>query len=68
MTAAADLCELRRGDEIVATGHLAHDHTFEIGDRVTVAGRTGIVHSIIPIRGQNKHRLVVQLLPAGDTS
>jgi hypothetical protein len=68
MTAATYLYELRRGDEIVATGHLAQDHTFEIGDRVTVAGRTGIVHSIIPIRGQNEQRLVVQLLPADDTS
>ena len=60
------LYELRRGDEIVATGHLSHDTTLAIGDRVTIAGRAGIVQTIIPIRGQSEQRLIVQLLPAHD--
>jgi UDP-3-O-[3-hydroxymyristoyl] glucosamine N-acyltransferase len=68
MPPVAYLYELRRGDEVIATGHQTHDHPVEIGDRVTIAGRAGIVHSIIPIRGQKEQRLVVQLVSADDTS
>ena len=65
---AAYLYELRREDEIIATGHQAYEHPLEIGDHVTIAGRAGIVHSIIPIRAQNEQRLVVQLLPVDGNS
>jgi hypothetical protein len=66
MAQAAYIYELRCGEEIVATGHLAQDSRFEIGDRVTVAGRAGLVHTIIPIRGRTEQRLVVQLLPTAE--
>jgi hypothetical protein len=64
--AARYLYELRRGEEIIATGHLTHEQPLEIGQRLTIAGRQGIVRSIIPIRGQNQQRLIVQLLPTPD--
>jgi antitoxin (DNA-binding transcriptional repressor) of toxin-antitoxin stability system len=60
------LYELRRGEEIVATGHHTHEQPLENGERITIAGREGIVRSIIPIRGENQQRLIVQLLPTGD--
>jgi len=58
------LYELRRGEQVIATGHLTHNEPLEIGGRITIAGREGIVRSIIPIRGQIQQRLIVQLLPA----
>jgi hypothetical protein len=60
------LYELRRGEEVIATGHLTHDEPPELGGRITIAGREGIVRSIIPIRGQIEQRLILQLLPAPD--
>jgi hypothetical protein len=60
------LYELRRGDDIIATGHLTNDQPHEIGERITIAGRAGIVRSIIPVAGQNSKRLIVQLLPDTD--
>jgi hypothetical protein len=53
--------ELRRGDEIVATGHLSHVQPLEVGQRVEVAGQTGIVRTVEPILGQRELRLIVQL-------
>jgi hypothetical protein len=35
--------ELRRGDETVATGHLALPDPVEIGDRLSIGGTDGIV-------------------------
>jgi hypothetical protein len=55
--------ELRRGDQIVATGYLNHDSPPAVGDRVTVAGHTGIIREIIPGVGHNPKRLIIQLLP-----
>ena len=55
--------ELRRGDQIVATGHLNHDQTLEAGARIGIAGHTGIVREIIPGVGHNPARLIVELLP-----
>jgi hypothetical protein len=62
------LYELRRGEEIIATGHITYEQPVEIGERITVAGREGIIREIIPILGQNEQRLVVQLLPDPDDS
>jgi hypothetical protein len=53
--------ELRRGDEIVATGHLSHEQPLEVGQRVEIAGQTGIVRTVEPILGQRELRLIVQL-------
>lgn len=54
--------ELRRGDEVVATGHVTRDEPIEIGDRVVVGGREGIARSVEPILGELELRLVVQLV------
>lgn len=54
--------ELRRGDEIVATGHLNHEQPLEVGDRIEIGGQHGIVSTIEPVLGEHEVRLVVQLL------
>jgi len=53
--------ELRRGDEVVATGHLSREPALEVGQRVEIAGQTGIVRTVEPILGERELRLVVQL-------
>jgi hypothetical protein len=53
--------ELRRGNEIVATGLLSHEQPLEVGQRVETAGQTGIVRTVEPILGQRELRLIVQL-------
>ena len=54
------LYELHRGDQIIATGHLNHDQPLEVGERIHVAGHTGIVREIIPGVGHNPVRLIVE--------
>jgi hypothetical protein len=58
--------ELRRGDDIVATGHLDDDRRLEVGARITVGARAGTVRELIPIFGENRQRLIVQLVPEPD--
>ena len=53
--------ELRRGDEVVATGHLNREPALEVGQRVEIAGQTGIVRTVEPILGERELRLVVQI-------
>ena len=33
--------ELRRGDEVIATGHLNSEQPFEVGERITIGSRSG---------------------------
>jgi hypothetical protein len=54
--------ELRRGDEVLATGHLNAKQALEVGDRVEIGGRQGIVRTIEPLLGELEVRLVVQVL------
>lgn len=54
--------ELRRGDEVVATGHLSRDEPLEVGGRLEIGGREGIVRTIEPLLGERELRLVVQLV------
>jgi hypothetical protein len=54
--------ELRKGDEIVATGHLSREQPLEPGDRLEIAGHTGIIRSVDPVIGEVVLRLVVQLV------
>jgi hypothetical protein len=54
--------ELRRGDEVVATGHLSRDEPLEIGDRLEIGGQLGIVRTTEPMLGEREVRLVVQLV------
>ena len=35
--------ELRRGDEVIATGHLSSEQPFEVGERITIGSQAGIV-------------------------
>lgn len=53
--------ELRRCDEVIATGHLSVEQTVEVGERLTIGSRSGIVRSIEPLLGEREQRLVVQL-------
>ena len=53
--------ELRRGDEVIATGHLSREQPLEVGERLTIGSRTGIVRDVVPLLGERELRLVVQL-------
>ena len=57
--------ELRRGDEIVATGHLSSDDPYELGDAVTIGLSSGVVSAVEPTLGARELRLVVQIGAAG---
>ena len=62
----ADVCayryELRRGDEVVATGHLSGEQPFEVGDRIEIGAQAGVVRAVEPLLGERELRVVVQLL------
>jgi len=53
--------ELRRGGEVVATGHFSREQPLEVGERVAIGRRGGIMRSI-ELLGERELRLVVQLL------
>jgi hypothetical protein len=53
--------ELRRGQELLATGHLSLEHPLEVGEPVEIGRSRGIVRSIEPLLGESELRLVVQL-------
>jgi len=54
--------ELRRGDEIVATGHLTRERPLEVGERLMIGRRDGIVRAVEPLLGEREERLVIQLV------
>jgi hypothetical protein len=54
--------ELRRGDEVVATGHLSREEPLEVGERLAVNGLVGIVRTVEALLGERELRLVVQLV------
>ena len=54
--------ELRRGDEVVATGHLMRDEPLEVGDWLEINSQPGIVRTIEPLLGEHELRLVIQLV------
>jgi hypothetical protein len=53
--------ELRRGEQVVATGHVSSEEPFAVGDPITIAGEVGVVRSIDPVLGEHELHLVVQL-------
>ena len=53
--------ELRRGDHVIATGHLSREEPFNVGERIDIGSRSGIVRSIEPLLGERELRLIVQL-------
>jgi len=46
---------------VIATGHLSREQPLEIGERLAIGSRAGIVRSIEPLLGEYELRLVVQL-------
>jgi hypothetical protein len=53
--------ELRRSDELIATGHMSSERAFVVGERIVIGGHSGIVRSTEPLLGERELRLVVQL-------
>jgi hypothetical protein len=53
--------ELRRADEVVATGHVSRGEPLEVGAPFEIGGHHGIVRTIEPLLGEQELRLVVQL-------
>jgi hypothetical protein len=53
--------ELRRGEVVIATGHLSREQPLEVGERVTIGSHSGIVRAIEPLLHERELRLVVQL-------
>ncbi len=53
--------ELRRSDELIATGHMSSERAFVVGERVVIGGHAGIVRNTEPLLGERELRLVVQL-------
>jgi hypothetical protein len=53
--------ELRRADELVATGRMSDDRLFAVGDQLTIAGWSGIVRDVVPTVRTGEFRLIVQL-------
>jgi hypothetical protein len=54
--------ELRRGDEVIATGHLSREQPLDVGDKLTIGSCAGIVRDVAPLLGEHELRLVVQLI------
>ena len=53
--------ELRRGDEVVATGRLSREQPYEVGERVTIGVHTGTIRTVEPTLDRRELRLIVQL-------
>jgi hypothetical protein len=54
--------ELRRGDELVRTGHITRPQALDVGERIVISGMHGIVRKIESVAGASELRLVVELL------
>jgi hypothetical protein len=57
--------ELRRDDEVIATGHLSREQPLEVGDRIDLGGQHASVRTTEPLLGEPELRLVVRLLREG---
>jgi hypothetical protein len=53
--------ELCRGEEVIATGRMTRGCAFEVGERVTVGGRLGVVRLVEPVLRERELHLVIQL-------
>jgi hypothetical protein len=61
VTPASYRYELRRGDEIVATGHLTNDEPLEVGQSIKIGEGEGVIETIEPLLRDRELRIVVQL-------
>jgi hypothetical protein len=52
---------LRRGDEIVATGHFTSDRAIEIGEELTIGASRGVVVAVEPSLGSGEEQLTIEL-------
>ena len=52
--------ELRRNDQVVATGKLSDERRFDVGDELEIAGWVGIVRDQLPSTN-GEIRLIVQV-------
>jgi preprotein translocase subunit YajC len=55
--------ELRRGDQVVATGHMKQEDPLAVGERIMIGGQRGIVQSVSSQMVGGELRLVVHLMP-----
>ena len=39
--------ELRRGDEVIATGHFSREQPLEVGERITIGSRGDPCHHVL---------------------
>jgi hypothetical protein len=53
--------ELRRGEELIATGRLSRERALEVGERIAIGGRPGVIRSIEPVLAERELHLVIQL-------
>jgi hypothetical protein len=53
--------ELRRSEEVIATGHLSREQPLEVGEQIAIGSHSGIVHAIDPLLHERELRLVVRL-------
>jgi hypothetical protein len=53
--------ELRRDEEVIATGHLSREQQLELGEEIRIGNAVGIVRTIEPMLGERELRLTVQL-------
>jgi len=53
--------ELRRRDEIVATGHLTNDETLRVGQSIKIGKHEVVIQTIEPLLLDRELRIVVQL-------
>ena len=53
--------ELRRGEEVLATGHLSREQPLAVGDEITIGSERGLVRTIEPLLGERVLHLVVRL-------
>ena len=68
MAAFAYRYELRRGEDVLATGHLTQERALEVRERIEIGGEVGIVRAVEPLLGEREFRLVVQLWREGVAS
>jgi hypothetical protein len=53
--------ELRRGEEVIATGRLTRERALKVGERIVIGGRPGVVRSIEPVLAERELHVVIQL-------
>jgi hypothetical protein len=47
--------ELRRGEDVIAPGHLSREQPLELGDEITIGSERGLVRTVEPLPGECDH-------------